>query len=120
MSTISSFFLNVVTFSRKSAPIQGSLFRPGTPLCSSVSSSSISPAMTIVVPSRTITLVVTSRVVSLGSRVIASICPELRSGCISMRIMPSVAMNGRMRSWVPSSKNSILSMAATSVAVMVR
>ena len=59
--------------------------------------------MTSVAPSGTITLVVSSAVCWLGMLLVTE--PELRSGWISIRTIPSSEMNGRIRSSVPVFRN---------------
>ena len=59
--------------------------------------------MTSVAPSGTMTLVVSSAVCWLGMLLVTE--PELRSGWISIRIIPSSEMNGRIRSSVPVFRN---------------
>ena len=59
--------------------------------------------MTSVAPSGTITLVVSSAVCWLGMLLVTE--PELRSGWISIRTIPSSETNGRSRSRVPVFRN---------------
>ena len=59
--------------------------------------------MTSVEPSGTITFVVNSAVCWLGMLFVAE--PELRSGWISIRTMPSSETNGRSRNRVPVLRN---------------